>query len=123
MKQGSNNNEKGTNGIGATVAQRSVWGTHRGLSFGEVDVRVQQHGNVLVSGLQRYGEGVTLVLRGGTGSHRNQGWLDGVLQKARCLPYDMGRRFGTGAASNVFRLLNVFSHLAVSYRKQLQNGV
>ena len=59
------------------MGSERVWGTHRGLSFGEVDVCIQQHGDVLVSGLQRYGEGVTLVLKGGgTGSHRKQGWLN-----------------------------------------------
>ena len=47
------------------MGSERVWGTHRGLSFGEVDVCIQQHGDVLVSGLQRYGEGVTLVLKGG----------------------------------------------------------
>ena len=49
------------------MGSERVGGTHRGLSFGEVDVCIQQHGDVLVSGLQRYGEGVTLVLKGGGG--------------------------------------------------------
>ena len=49
------------------MGSERVGGTHRGLSFGEVDVCIQQHGDVLVSGLQRYGEDITLVLKGGGG--------------------------------------------------------
>jgi len=37
-------------------------GTYSWLGFGEVDVRVKQHGDVLVSSFQSDGQGVALVL-------------------------------------------------------------